>query len=255
MPRPYALNYENVRISSMNSQAILEFLANGEMAVEGQFMWGSNYTYLTHLTHNGGTLKAVYKPVRGEQPLWDFPSDTLAGREVAAYLVSEAIGWNFVPPTIFRRDGPAGPGSLQFFVEHDPERHYFNFTPEERQRLRPVALFDVVVNNTDRKGGHILIGEDGKFWLIDHGICFHSDPKLRTVIWDFAGEPLPEDGCRQLTQFLAQLVPGGALTESLFAHLTEMEIEAMRWRTEKLLASGIFPRPHDRRYSYPWPPV
>jgi len=132
----------------------------------------------------------VYKPQKGEMPLWDFPEESLAARESAAYLVSEALGWELVPPTIMRPDGPFGPGSYQYFIPHDPEQHYFTFDEAIHKRLRPTALFDLIINNADRKGGHILLGEDGHIWLIDHGLCFHAQPKLRTVIWDFSGQPI-----------------------------------------------------------------
>ncbi len=146
----------------------------------------------------------MYKPTRGERPLWDFPPASLAGREVAAYLVSEALGWRLVPPTIYRKKGPLGPGSLQAFVEHDPEYHYFTFNESDRQRLRPVALFDLLINNADRKGSHVLLDEQDHMWLIDHGVCFHVEDKIRTVIWDFAGEPFPDALCSDLTAFPRQ---------------------------------------------------
>jgi uncharacterized repeat protein (TIGR03843 family) len=241
--------------ASLQPDAIIECLQNREFELEGQFMWGSNHTYLANLVHQNDALKVVYKPVDGEQPLWDFPEESLAGREVAAYLVSEALGWHFVPPTVFRPDGPAGPGSLQQYIEHDPNYHYFSFSPADRQRLRSVALFDVIVNNTDRKGGHVLIDPEGKLWLIDHGICFHALPKLRTVIWDFAGQPISDEECARITDFLQQLAPESALVKQLSDHLAPYEIRALRDRTEQLLAAGRFPRPIDNRRSYPWPPV
>jgi uncharacterized repeat protein (TIGR03843 family) len=153
-----------------SDEAILTALRSGELAVKGEFLWGSNYTFLVKVVHAGENLSGVYKPTRGERPLWDFPVASLARREVAAYLVSEAIGWRLVPPTVYRRNGPAGPGSLQLYIEHDPEYHYFNFSEDDLQRLRPVALFDLIINNADRKGSHILIDNDRHLWLIDHGI-------------------------------------------------------------------------------------
>ena len=152
-------------------------LQQGEMTVQGEFLWGSNYTFLVQVEHEGTQLAAVYKPSRGERPLWDFPTASLAHREVAAYLVSEASGWQLVPATVHRKDGPAGAGSLQVFIDHDPEYHYFNFSAEDRQRLRRVALFDLLINNADRKGSHILIDPDDHLWLIDHGaaLYFHHD--------------------------------------------------------------------------------
>lgn len=239
----------------VDSNFILTVLQHGEMIIKGKFMWGSNYTFLADAVHEETNLPVVYKPVRGERPLWDFPSASLAHRETAAYLVSQALGWNFVPETIYRRKAPAGPGSVQRFVEHDPEYHYFNLNEEDRQCLRPVALFDLVINNADRKGGHILFDAGHKLWLIDHGICFHVEDKLRTVIWDFADEPIPADLLISLETFREQLSPPGALADTLKEHLKTSEIRAMRTRVEALLERRVFPNPHPDRRAFPWPPV
>ncbi|MCW5874966.1 MAG: SCO1664 family protein [Anaerolineales bacterium] len=235
---------------------MLATLQAGEFTITGQFAWGSNYTFLVEVAQPGASpLEGVYKPVRGERPLWDFPPETLAGREVAAWLLSEALGWSLVPPTVFRQDGPLGPGSLQLCIEHDPEQHYFTFEAATRQQLRPAAVFDLLANNADRKGGHILLGEDGHLWLIDHGICFHVEPKLRTVIWDFAGEPIPPDLLEAVRKLQPQLAAGGPLAEQLAAYLSPAELEALRQRCAALLAEPLFPRPpEDERYM-PWPPV
>ncbi len=167
---------------------INEALLHGEIHLQGQFLPGSNYTFLVTVSHEGREFPAVYKPQRGEQTLWDFPQASLAGREVAACLVSEALDFGFVPFTVLR-DGPFGPGSLQQFIDHDPSLHYFNFDPTRKASLRPVALFDLLVNNADRKGSHLLVQKrTRRLFLIDHGLCFHAEDKLRTVIWDFAGE-------------------------------------------------------------------
>jgi hypothetical protein len=234
---------------------LIEQLAQGEISVTGQFMWGSNYTFFCDVSYQGETIPAVYKPVRGERPLWDFPSESLGGREVAAYLVSEGGGWGMVPPTILREDGPAGPGSLQMYVEHDPEYHYFKFSEEDKARTRPVALFDAVANNTDRKAGHVLVGEDGHLWLIDHGVCFHAQPKLRTVIWDFAGLPLTEDERTQLAGLRDKLALDSDLYSSLTPYLSRREIVAISGRIDTLLAEGEFPYPSEEWPSMPWPPV
>lgn len=234
---------------------ILKTLQTGEIKVEGQFMWGSNYTLLCDVTCEEEILKAVYKPTQGERPLWDFPGETLAGREVAAYLISQYGHWNFVPPTVYRKDGPSGAGSFQLFIEHDPEYHYFKFSPEDREKLKPVALFDAVINNTDRKGGHVLVDSEKHFWLIDHGVCFHAQPKLRTVIWDFANQPIPEKLCQQITELRQKLLPGQTLHTELSAYLSSVEIIAMIGRINKLLKERVYPQPFDKRYSYPWPPV
>jgi hypothetical protein len=240
-----------------SDEAILTALRSGELAVKGEFLWGSNYTFLVQIVHAGENLSGVYKPTRGERPLWDFPVATLARREVAAYLVSEAIGWRLVPPTVYRRNGPAGPGSLQLYIEHDPEYHYFNFSEGDLQRLRPVALFDLIINNADRKGSHILIDEDQHLWLIDHGICFHEEEKLRTVVWDFAGESFPDELCASLSAFLQKLAPHNgepsATAQALQPYLNSREIKALADRTRKLLISNRFPPPNPYRRPYPWP--
>jgi uncharacterized repeat protein (TIGR03843 family) len=234
---------------------ILKILKKGELDVTGEFLWGSNYTFATKISYEDQTLQGVYKPSQGERPLWDFPRASLARREVAAYLVSEAIGWEFVPPTVYREDGPFGPGSLQLYVDHDPEYNYFTFNKDDLQRLRPVALFDLLINNADRKGSHILFDQDGHIWLIDHGISFHRERKLRTVIWDFAGEPITEELCSHLVKLEAQLLPGTRLLDQLDLQLVPQEIPALVQRTNDLLKTRQFPNPHPYRRPYPWPPV
>jgi uncharacterized repeat protein (TIGR03843 family) len=235
---------------------ILKTLREGNMDLEGQFVYGSNYTFMVTIRQAGETLKAVYKPVRGERPLWDFPPQTLAQREVAAYLVSEALGWELIPPTVFRRDEDLmGPGSFQQFIEHDPDYHYFNFTETDKARLPDVMLFDYLVNNADRKSGHLLIDPDQRLWLIDHGLCFHEEEKLRTVIWDHAGEPIPTPLLTDVANLLPALAPDGALSTALAPYLLPEEITALRERGQWLLEIGIFPIPPEDRRAYPWPLV
>lgn len=222
---------------------------HGDLEIKGQFTLGSNYTFLVEVKHEDQTYPAVYKPTRGEQPLWDFEENTLALREVAAFIVSETLGFHFVPFTALREDGPYGSGSLQQFIEHDPNYHYFNFTPEEKLLLKPVALFDLLINNADRKGGHVFFSADAhQLYTIDHGICFHEDDKLRTVIWDFGGQKIPDDLTARLTlnpNLLADLEP----------YLSPNEIEALCARADSILKRGLFPRqPNDRR-AIPWPPL
>lgn len=233
---------------------ILSILASGDIALTGQFAWGSNYTFLAHVKGDGDQLLAVYKPAEGEQPLWDFPRKSLAQREVAAYLTSEALGWDLVPPTVLRLDGPAGGGSLQYYVDADPERHYFSFEPEQKQRLQPAAVFDVLINNADRKGGHVILDEHDHLWLIDHGVCFHQDYKLRTVIWDFREQPIPGELLRDVGELLAELEPGRTLHDQLQPLLHPAEIEALTERARQLLEHGRFPVPGSGR-AYPWPLV
>lgn len=221
----------------------------GEFELKGQFMFGSNYTFLVTVHHEGCEYQAVYKPSRGEQPLWDFPENTLALREVAAYIVSEGLGFHFVPFTTLRNDGPHGPGSLQQYIEYDPEYHYFNFSPEDRERLRSVVLFDLLVNNADRKGSHVFVETaTHKLWAIDHGICFHELDKLRTVIWDFGGQTIPDD-------LLSLLARTRELRGSLEPYLAAGEISALIHRAESLIESKRFPQPPKDRRAYPYPPI
>ena len=235
-------------------QTILLILQDGRMALEGLLPYGSNYTFLARLSLNDQTAYGVYKPIRGERPLWDFPENTLAHREVAAFLVSQALGWNFVPPTILRSDGPHGPGSLQFFIHAEPEFHYFNLTEADRPQLRRVALFDIIINNADRKGGHLLKDQAGRLWLIDHGIGFHVQNKRRTVIWDFAGETIPDELLADVAALRDKLDCDEDLQTALHHLLDPLELAALRRRVDKLLRSPRFPEPGSGR-SYPWPPV
>jgi uncharacterized repeat protein (TIGR03843 family) len=242
-------------MNSLINPHILDILQGGEMTLRGQFVHGSNYTFLAAIQHDQQEFPAVYKPTRGEQPLWDFPAGTLSYREVAAYLVSEALGWQLVPPTVYRRKAPLGPGSVQLFIEHDPEYHYFSFRPEDRQRLRPVVLFDYIINNADRKGGHILIDANNHLWLIDHGICFHVEDKLRSVVWDFSAEAIPSDLLADMTRFETQFDQPGGIAAALEDLLSVAELRALRRRTRRLIDTGCFPNPSSNRRPYPWPPV
>ncbi|HEY3475076.1 MAG TPA: SCO1664 family protein [Anaerolineales bacterium] len=221
----------------------------GTYEIKGQFTFGSNYTFLVNVSHEDRQYSAVYKPLRGEQPLWDFPENTLAGREVAAYLVSEHLGLHIVPFTTLRNDGPFGAGSLQQFIEYDSEYHYFSFSEEDRQLLKPVVLFDLLCNNADRKGSHVFFEQDTHhLYAIDHGICFHEDDKLRTVLWDFSGQKIPEE-------LLAPLSGTKSLLPSLEPYLTPRELSALCARAESILKKRVFPRqPRDRR-AMPWPPL
>jgi hypothetical protein len=244
----------------LNEQArqTLTALQRGKIALQGEFVWGSNYTFLVQVEHGAERLRAVYKPTRGARPLWDFPVATLARREVAAFLVSEALGWDLVAPTVYRTQGPFGAGSLQQYIDHDPNYHYFNFRPEDLQRLRPTAVFDLLINNADRKGSHVLIDEaDQHLWLIDHGICFHVEDKLRTVIWDFVGEPIPQDLCTDLEHLHQQLTLSpdspDSLAYRLVKYLSKDEIQALRERAGQLIARPVFPTPDPDRRPFPYP--
>ena len=240
----------------MDKNKVLSALDKGSMRLEGRFIYGSNYTFLGLCQHHDQTFKIVYKPVQGERPLWDFPTQTLARREVAAYLVSEALGWDLVPPTVFRTRGvPMGAGAVQIFIEHDPEYHFFKFKPTDRQNLSKVMLFDLLINNADRKAGHLLIDPGGHLWLIDHGLCFHQEDKLRTVIWDYAGEAIPPDLLADIERFHRELEPDEPTFQKLLPLLNPQEIYAMQARAHKLLQQGVFPLPPEDRRVYPWPLV
>jgi uncharacterized repeat protein (TIGR03843 family) len=227
-------------------------LAKGSVEVLGLLPYASNYTFLAKVVAGASETHAVYKPTRGERPLWDFPEGTLAAREVAAYKVSEAGGWNFVPPTVLREDAPLGPGSLQLYIEHDPERHYFSLSEERFSELRNLAAFDVVVNNADRKGGHVLEDEGGKLWGVDHGVTFHIEPKLRTVIWAYADDSLGRDVRAALERLGPQLADPSGLGGQLTALLSPEESEAALTRVEMLLVEDHFPSPSSDR-PLPWP--
>ncbi len=235
-------------------ESIHSILESGEIEVVGQVAWGSNFTFLVQLTAESGQLPAIYKPDRGERPLWDFPQGSLIDREVAAYILSQALDWSLVPPTVKRSDAPAGPGSLQFYVEADPEIHYFTFGDEQKQRLRPTALFDVLSNNADRKSGHILIDEEDHLWLIDHGLCFHEEHKLRTVVWDFVEEAIPAALLQPIETLVEALKPGSDLHKDLSTCLAEAEINALLKRSRHILQNPYFPAPGPGR-PYPWPLV
>jgi uncharacterized repeat protein (TIGR03843 family) len=237
----------------LKTPTVLSVLQHGEITIKGEFVLGSNYTFLAEVCTNGNMLLSVYKPSRGERPLWDFPAASLARRETAAYVVSEALGWQLVPPTVYRKQAPIGPGSLQLYIEHDPELHYFNLDEADRQRLRPVVLFDLLINNADRKGSHLIFDKDHHLWLIDHGICFHAEDKLRTVIWDFAGQSIPEDLRQDLSNFRHQLEPSMGLYKELQVLLNQKEIKALAARAEHLVSFKQFPEPNPEERSFPWP--
>ena len=240
----------------MEKEAILRALREGTLDLQGQLVNSSNHTFLTRLSDKGRELAVVYKPVRGERPLWDFPVGTLAKREVAAYLVSEALGWDLVPATVFRVKAPLGPGSVQLYIDHDPNYHYFRFDEKDRQRLRPVAIFDALVNNADRKGGHILLDvANDRLFLIDHGICFNAQDKLRTVVWDFAGKQAPPELLADVQRFSLALEQKEEIYRQLLKFLSLEEITALVSRAARLLETGCFPRPDPAHRPYPWPPI
>jgi len=233
----------------------VSLLDDGDVDVLGRMPWSSNATFLVNITDGDDEMLAIYKPQRGERPLWDFPRGTLCHREVAAYEVSSALGWDIVPYTVLR-DGPAGIGMVQRFVEHDPEEHYFTLVGEHGDAFRRMAAFDVVINNTDRKGGHCLRAlAGGAIFGIDHGVSFHTQWKLRTVIWDFGGESIPPDVCHDLCMLLDDLQQSGPLHDRLGELLDRYELDALRARTEHLVATGVLPEADGDYHCYPWPTI
>ena len=239
--------------AGLTDPAIPGVLAAGELEVLGSLPNASNHTFLARAREGEEEILAVYKPRRGETPLWDFPEGTLCAREVATYVVARTLGWPNVPATVLR-DGPFGIGSVQRFVEADPEEHYFTLGERFPAEFRRVAAFDMVVNNADRKAGHCLLGKDGEIYVVDHGVCFSEEPKLRTVIWDFIGEPL-EDRVRADLRRLAGDVQQGRVREELANLLTEPELAALQSRAREVAASERFPQPEEDRRPFPWPPI
>lgn len=226
-------------------------LLGGDIEVEGRMPWSSNGTFLVTVTTGDEAVRAIYKPGRGERPLWDFP-DGLWRREVAAHALSDALGWNLVPPTIeVDEDAPLGEGSLQLFIEADFEQHYFPLKEEggHDREFKRMATFDVLANNADRKSGHCLLDRRGHIWGIDHGLCFHVQTKLRTVIWDFIGEPVEADDAADIERLLRSGLP-----DRLTRLLHPEECRALERRGRRLLREMKLPEPRTD-HPYPWPMV
>lgn len=226
----------------------LTTLRHGEIEVLGRLPWSSNATLLARLTHRSGDALAVYKPATGERPLRDFPPG-LHKREAAAWVLSDHLGWDLVPATVIR-DGPHGEGSFQLFLPADHEQHYLTLRdhPDHGERLRALCAFDLVSNQTDRKSGHVLLADDGQVWAIDNGLSFHAEWKVRTVLWDYAGEPVPDGLVDDLRRLASDPLPP-TLCDLLAGH----EAEALVERAEELVDDPVFPAPPWDRYSYPWP--
>jgi uncharacterized repeat protein (TIGR03843 family) len=264
---------------ALSDEDALTLLCHGELELEGRLVDASNATLRAVITADGITARCVYKPVRGERPLWDFPDGTLAGREVAAFLLSACVGFDVVPPTVLR-DGPLGRGMCQLWIDEERQDDpLLGFVPtrevpggwrriaaarDERgrpyalvhaddPRLARMAVFDAVVNNADRKGGHVIPTVDGRVYGVDHGVTFHTEDKLRTVLWGWVGEPLPADAVELLGKLRVEL--GGRLNAALAEHLTEMEIGTITMRADRLLATRCFPQPSEDWPSIPWPPI
>jgi uncharacterized repeat protein (TIGR03843 family) len=267
-------------MTALSETDALDLLRNGRMEIEGRLAEASNTTLRAVLELGGVSARCVYKPIRGERPLWDFPDGTLAGREVSAYLVAQATGWNCVPPTVLRERGPLGPGACQLWIDepedgepllgfvapdelpdgwhrimraHDADGTPYVLAHADDPRLSRLAVFDAVVNNADRKGGHILSTMDGGVRGVDHGVCFNVEPKLRTILWGWIDEPLPNEAVEVLGKLRAELL--GALGNALAEHLTVTEVDQIGARIDALLASGRFPAPSEDWPAVPWPPV
>lgn len=236
----------------MPAPELIELLELGDVSVKGRMPWSSNATFLVDVCLEGDSMLGVYKSVRGERPLWDFPPG-IASREVAAYLLSSALGWEVVPETVWRDDGPLGPGSLQRFVDADFEEHYFTLYEEPSGRwhdqLRRVAVFDLLANSTDRKSGHLLLDHEAHIWAIDNGLSFHSEFKLRTVIWEFGGEPVPAELIDDVSRFVE-----GGIPDDLAALLDPFERDALLARGRAIVNERCFPIDGTGR-RYPWPLV
>jgi uncharacterized repeat protein (TIGR03843 family) len=258
----------------------LDLLRSGELTLQGRLMAASNATFQATVSQGDASATVVYKPVRGERPLWDFPDGTLAQREYAAYVVSEALGWSVVPPTLLR-DGPLGEGMVQLWVDEverpQGQTELVDLVPHGRvpegwlgvldaldgrhdritlvhadiDALRRMAVFDAVINNADRKGGHVLDSGDGQVFGVDHGVTFNADDKLRTVLWGWAGTPVPPELLEDVKRLADELT--GALGNRLSRLITAVELTATRERCHTLLKTGIFPYPSDDWPAIPWP--
>ena len=262
-----------------DGEAALRLLRDGDLDLEGRLVDASNTTLRAILTLDGLTARCVYKPVRGERPLWDFPDGTLAGREVAAYVLSRATGWGLVPPTVLR-DGPLGPGSCQLWIDEPADAEpLVGFVPADAvpprwfpiaaardedgtpyalahaddPRLARLAVLDAVINNADRKGGHVLVGAEDRIYGVDHGVSFHAEEKLRTVLWGWAGRQLPGDAVEMLDTLAGQLAD--ALGTELAEHLTGREVAELAARVDRLRQTGRFPQPSSEWPAVPWPPM
>ncbi|QGV81480.1 SCO1664 family protein [Streptomyces ficellus] len=275
MPAP-----ERIPPGGLTAVELLDLLAKGELTVRGQVREASNAVLFCSVAYEGREADCVYKPVAGERPLWDFPDGNLAQREVAAYEVSEATGWGLVPPTVLR-DGPFGPGMVQLWIEGDPSAALLALVEDEEPgegwkavgfadvgedrtallvhaddvRLRRLAVLDAVINNGDRKGGHLLPAPDGRLYAIDHGVTFNEDDKLRTLLWGWAGEPLPEEALDVLARLEAALAPDAPLAARLAELITPAEVGAARSRVAALRTTGRHPEPSGQWPAIPWPPV
>lgn len=236
-----------------NLTAAIQILRDGEFKAMRLTPYGSNETLDSIIAGKvGASIRAIYKPMWGEAPLWDFPSHTLYKRERAAFLLSQALGWDFVPLTLIR-EGPRGIGTVQMFIPHDPNQHFFTLRHDHADEFRRFAVFDIIANNADRKSTHCLADGQGRIWSIDHGITFNAEYKLRTVIWDYAGQSVPGPFIDDLKALDTQLREGSPFVLELDNLLNSDEVEALCGRIQALLQHPVFPDPDPYRRSYPWP--
>ena len=236
----------------LTAAQVQKLLLEGEITSPELVPQGSNYTFLVTVTQGSQSIDAIYKPRRGERPLWDFPPGTLYLREYAAYLVSQGLSWEFIPCTVIR-GGPYGFGSVQLFIDADPYSSYFTIREEAPKELERIALFDCISNNADRKASHCFRDTEGSIWSIDHGLTFHPDPKLRTVIWDFEDEPISAPLLEQMERFVESLRSGNGVTQQLQLLLDTEELSALTSRIRSLLRTGRFPPQDPYRRNVPWP--
>ena len=230
--------------------SLLKHLTEGELTVSGRLVDASNATLFGQCTFNQVEIPVIYKPIAGERPLWDFPDGNLAKRERAAFLISELGSWNLVPLTILR-EGPFGEGMVQLWIDLDESIELADFYSSDDPRLRAMAIFDAVINNSDRKIGHLLPTQDGALFGCDHGVTFHEEDKLRTVLWRWAGQRLSSDEIEQLTELRSTLAIEMAMLTAL---VTENEFAALMKRVNRLIETGTFPEPSDDWPAVPWPP-
>ena len=237
---------------TLTAAQLRKALLEGEISSPELVPEGSNYTFLVRVSQGSQSMYAIYKPRDGERPLWDFPRGSLYKREYAAYLVSQALSWDFIPCTVIR-GGPYGVGAVQQFIDVEPHSSYFTIRQEAPKELERIALFDCLSNNADRKASHCFRDTRGAIWSIDHGLTFHPEHKLRTVIWDFEGEPISAPLLEQMASFLESLYTEGDLTSQLQQLLEDEELWALRSRIQSLLTTGRFPPPDPFRRNVPWP--
>ncbi|MFI6935055.1 SCO1664 family protein [Streptomyces sp. NPDC050287] len=280
MSAPERIPPRSVTTGATPTEPLADVLAEGELTVRGRIREASNAALYCTVSYDGREAACIYKPIAGERPLWDFPDGTLAQREVAAYEVSEAMGWGLVPPTVLR-DGPYGEGMCQLWIDVTPESELLALVDAEEpepgwkaiglaevgegrtallvhaddERLRRLAVLDAVINNADRKGGHLLPTAEGRLYGIDHGVTFNAENKLRTLLWGWAGEPLNAEAVDVLKALNGALGESGALSARLASLITPAEIDATRARVDALLTSGKHPEPSGEWPAIPWPPV